>query len=34
MGSFFEGKTSFRTAADNWQKALKDYAKDQGFTVQ
>ena len=34
MGSFFAGKTSFRTAADNWQKALKDYAKDQGFTVQ
>ena len=34
MGSFFSGKTSFKTAAAQWQKTLKDYAKDQGFTVQ
>ncbi len=34
MGSFFSGKSDIKTAAAAWQKAMKDYAKDQGFTVQ
>ncbi|MBT1181590.1 sugar ABC transporter substrate-binding protein [Bifidobacterium sp. CP2] len=33
MGSFFSGKSDIKSAAAKWQKAMKDYAKDQGFTV-
>lgn len=34
MGSFFSGKDTFKAAADRWQKALGNYAADQGFSVQ
>ncbi|MBW3092870.1 extracellular solute-binding protein [Bifidobacterium sp. 82T10] len=33
MGPFFSGKTDLKTAAAKWQKAMKDYAEDQGFIV-
>ena len=34
MGLFFSGKTDFRTTAGKWQIALRNYAADQGFSVQ